>query len=259
MKREKIYVDNRRDKILELVQSNPNVRVNELADKLSVSLITIRRDLQYLEEQKLLKRTHGGAVLLKSNIVEVEETDEVSYYRRLIAKYAATLVEDGDSLFINTSSNALQMLSYVKASNVTAITNNGKVINKEFGTGINVILTGGELRYPKDAMVGDYAIRNLSTVFAKKAFVGCSGITPDSGMMTEIASEVSVNEIMVNHSTEAVYVMADHTKIGKRSSFISCSIEKVKYLITDELAPEDILEEFRNKGVIVYQVKKEEI
>lgn len=259
MKREKKYVDNRRDKILELVQSNPNVRVNELADKLSVSLITIRRDLQYLEEQKLLKRTHGGAVLLKSNIVEVEETDEVSYYRRLIAKYAATLVEDGDSLFINTSSNALQMLSYVKASNITAITNNGKVINKEFGTGINVILTGGELRYPKDAMVGDYAIRNLSTVFAKKAFVGCSGITPDSGMMTEIASEVSVNEIMVNHSTEAVYVMADHTKIGKRSSFISCSIEKVKYLITDELAPEDILEEFRNKGVIVYQVKKEEI
>ncbi|KAB1435759.1 DeoR/GlpR family DNA-binding transcription regulator [Candidatus Galacturonibacter soehngenii] len=260
MKREKIYVDNRRDKILELVQSNPNVRVNELADKLSVSLITIRRDLQYLEEQKLLKRTHGGAVLLKSNtVVEPDEPDEVSYYRRLIAKYAATLVEDGDSLFINTSSNALQMLSYVAASNVTAITNNGKVINKEFGPGINVILTGGELRYPKDAMVGDYAIRNLSTVFAKKAFVGCSGITPDSGMMTEIASEVSVNEVMVNHSTEAVYVMADHTKIGKRSSFISCSIEKVKYLITDELAPEDILDEFRSKGVIVYQVKKEEI
>ena len=172
--------------------------------------------------------------------------------------YAATLVEDGDSLFINTSSNALQMLSYVKASNVTAITNNGKVINKEFGAGMNVILTGGELRYPKDAMVGDYAIRNLSTVFAKKAFVGCSGITPDSGMMTEIASEVSVNEIMVNHSTEAVYVMADHTKIGKRSSFTSCSIEKVKYLITDELAPEEVLDELKSKGVIVYQVKKQD-
>lgn len=258
MKREKIYVDNRRDEILELVELNPKVRVNELADKLGVSLITIRRDLQYLEEQNLLKRTHGGAVLLESKAVEVDGLDEVSYYRRLIAMYAATLVEDGDSLFINTSSNALQMLSYVKASNVTAITNNGKVINKEFGAGMNVILTGGELRYPKDAMVGDYAIRNLSTVFAKKAFVGCSGITPDSGMMTEIASEVSVNEIMVNHSTEAVYVMADHTKIGKRSSFTSCSIEKVKYLITDELAPEEVLDELKSKGVIVYQVKKQD-
>lgn len=258
MKREKIYVDNRRNNILKIVQSNPNVRVNELAEKLDVSLITIRRDLQFLEEQNLLKRIHGGAVSTQNKAAKAAESDEVSYYRDLIARYAAALVEDGDSLFINTSSNALQMLQYVTASNITAITNNGKVINKEYGPGINVILTGGELRYPKDAMVGDYAIRNLQTVFAKKAFVGCSGITPDSGMMTEIASEVSVNEIMVNHSTEAVYVMADHTKIGKRSSFTSCSIEKVNYLITDEKAPEEILEEFKSKGVIVYQVKKED-
>lgn len=172
--------------------------------------------------------------------------------------YAATLVENGDSLFINTSTNALQMLQYVTCNNITAITNNGKVINREYSPGINVILTGGELRYPKDAMVGDYAIRNLQTVFAKKAFVGCSGITPDAGMMTEIASEVSVNELMVNHSTEAVYVMADHTKIGKRSSFTSCAIEKVNYLITDELAPEEVLEEFKSKGVKVHQVHKGE-
>jgi DeoR/GlpR family transcriptional regulator of sugar metabolism len=255
MKREKKYVDNRRNKIIKIIQKNPHVRVNELADMLGVSLITIRRDLQFLDEQNQVKRTHGGAILIKS---EEPEVDEVEYYRMLIAKYAATLVEDGDSLFINTSSNALQMLQYVSRNNITAITNNGKVINREYSPGINVILTGGELRFPKDAMVGDYAIRNLQTVFAKKAFVGCSGITPDAGMMTEIASEVSVNEIMVNHSTEAVYVMADHTKIGKRSSFTSCSIEKVNYLITDELAPEDVLEELRSKGVKVYQVHKGE-
>jgi DeoR/GlpR family transcriptional regulator of sugar metabolism len=255
MKREKKYVDNRRNKIIKIIQKNPHVRVNELADMLGVSLITIRRDLQFLDEQNQVKRTHGGAILIKS---EEPEVDEVEYYRMLIAKYAATLVEDGDSLFINTSSNALQMLQYVSRNNITAITNNGKVINREYSTGINVILTGGELRFPKDAMVGDYAIRNLQTVFAKKAFVGCSGITPDAGMMTEIASEVSVNEIMVNHSTEAVYVMADHTKIGKRSSFTSCSIEKVNYLITDELAPEEVLEELRSKGVKVYQVHKGE-
>jgi DeoR/GlpR family transcriptional regulator of sugar metabolism len=146
----------------------------------------------------------------------------------------------------------------VTRNNVTAITNNGKVLYREYEAGINVILTGGELRYPKDAMVGDYAIRNLQTVFAKKSFVGCSGLMPDAGMMTEIASEVSVNEIMVNHSTEAVYVMADHTKIGKRSSFTSCAIEKINYLITDEKAPEDILDELRSKGVQVYQVRKGE-
>jgi DeoR/GlpR family transcriptional regulator of sugar metabolism len=255
MKREKKCVDNRRNDILKVIQSNPQVRVNELAKELGVSLITIRRDLQFLDDQGLLRRTHGGAVLVNSDDSEI---DEVQLYRRLIAQYAATLVEDGDSLFINTSSNALQMLQYVTRNNVTAITNNGKVLYREYGSGVNVILTGGELRYPKDAMVGDYAIRNLQTVFAKKAFIGCSGLTPDAGMMTEIASEVSVNEIMVNHSTEAVCVMADHTKIGKRSSFTSCAIEKVNYLITDEKAPEDVLEELRSKGVQIYQVHKGE-
>lgn len=255
MKREKVCVDNRRDSIIKLIQSNPRLRVNELAKQLDVSLITIRRDLQFLEEQGHIKRTHGGAVLMNS---EETKEDEVQVYRRLIAQYAATLVEDGDTLFINTSSNALQMLQYVNRNNVTAITNNGKVLYREYEAGINVILTGGELRYPKDAMVGDYAIRNLQTVFAKKSFVGCSGLMPDAGMMTEIASEVSVNEIMVNHSTEAVYVMADHTKIGKRSSFTSCAIEKINYLITDEKAPADILDELRSKGVEVYQVRKGE-
>lgn len=255
MKREKKCVDDRRDNILKIMQSNPQIKVNDLAKDLGVSLITVRRDLQFLDEQKLLQRTHGGAVLVHSS--ETEE-DEVQLYRRLIAQYASTLVEDGDSLFINTSSNALQMLQYVTRNNVTAITNNGKVINREYGAGVNVILTGGELRYPKDAMVGDYAIRSLQTVFAKKAFVGCSGLTPDSGMMTEIANEVSVNELMVNHATEAIYVLADHTKIGKRSSFTSCAIEKVNYLITDEKAPSEILEELRNKGVQIYQVHREE-
>jgi len=255
MKREKKCVDDRRNRILNIIQTNPHVRVDELAETLGVSLITIRRDLQFLDEKKLLKRTHGGAVLVNSDDTEV---DEVKLYRRLIAQYASTLVEDGDTLFINTSSNALQMLQYVTCNNVTAITNNGKVINREYSTGVNVILTGGELRYPKHAMVGDYAIRNLQTVFAKKAFVGCSGITFDAGMMTEIASEVSVNELMVDHSTEAVYVMADHTKIGKRSSFTSCAIEKINYLITDEKAPEEVLDDLRDKGVQIYQVRKGE-
>lgn len=252
MKREKKCVDDRRNHILKIMQSNPQVKVNELAKELDVSFITIRRDLEFLDSQKLLQRTHGGAVLVND---ETEE-DEVQLYRRLIARYASTLVEDGDTLFINSSSSALQMLHYVTSNNVTAITNNGKVISYDYGIGINVILTGGELRYPKEAMVGDYAIRNLQTVYAKKAFVGCSGLTPDSGMMTEIASEVSVNEIMVNHSTEAVYVLADHTKIGKISSFTSCSIEKVNYLITDEKAPADVLNELKGKGVKIYQVHK---
>ncbi len=256
MKRERVCVDNRRNRILEIMESNPQVRVDELAAQLEVSLITIRRDLQYLEDKNLLLRVHGGAVALNES---AKEEDDVWTYRKLIAKYAASLVEDGEALFINTSSTALQMLQYLDRQNVTVITNNGKAINREYGPGINVFLTGGELRYPKEAMVGDYAIRNLSIVYAKKAFLGCSGITPTTGMMTEIANESSINELMADHATEGVYILADHTKIGTTSSFTSCTMDKINYLITDELAPEDVLDAFRSQGVKVYQVKKDQI
>lgn len=251
MKRERAYVDGRRNQILDILKENPEVRVDELAEKLQVSLITIRRDLQFLEEQKHLQRFYGGAKLIES---ERPVIDEVQTYRDLIAKYAATLVEDGDSLFINTSRNALQMLPYITCKNVTVITNNGKALKYEYSDEVSVILTGGELRHPKNAMVGDFALRNLQTVFAKKCFVGCSGLSPFTGMTTEIANEVNINELMIEHSTQDVYILADHTKIGKNSSFTSCGIEKVQHLITDEKADEEILEQMRAAGVDIHQV-----
>lgn len=253
MKKDRACVDNRRNRILELMQKNPRVRVDELAKMLEVSLITIRRDLQYLEDRKLLVRTHGGAIASRNPV------DEVTLYRKLIAEFAAGLVIDNDTLFINTSSNALKLLEHISCSNVTVITNNGKAIHCEHSQEVNVVLTGGELRYPKEAMVGDFALRNLQTIYAKKAFIGCSGISAENGMTTEIFNEVSINEMMVNHATQEVYVLADHTKIGKNSSFVSCPIEKIKYLITDEKASTEALDLIREKGVTVYVVSRKDI
>lgn len=248
MKRERACVDNRRNRIIEMMQKNPTVRVDELAQIFGVSLITIRRDLQYLEEQRLLIRVYGGAVSA------LESPDEVQIYRRLIARYAARFVLPGDTLFINTSWNALQILEYIQCDNVTVITNNGKALGYERPQGVNVVLTGGELRHPKDAMVGDFALRNLQPIYAKKAFVGCSGISADAGMTTEVFNEVSINEMMIDHASQGVYVLADHTKIGKSSSFMSCPVEKITALITDEQAPREALDAMREKGVQVYQV-----
>lgn len=254
MKRERAYVEGRRKQILALMKENPAVRVDELAEKFQVSLITIRRDLQYLEEKNLLVRFYGGAVSAKA---EKKEDGEINVYRNLIAKYAASLVEPGDSLFINSSRNALQILKYINCDNVTVITNNGKAIHTDYPEGISVLMTGGELRHPKDAMVGDFAIRNLQTVFPKKAFVGCSGISPMSGMTTEIAAEVKINELMIQNATKDVYVLADHTKIGKNSSFTSAAIGQIGHLITDEKAPQDVLKQLEKMGVQVHQVKAE--
>ncbi|MSS37229.1 DeoR/GlpR family DNA-binding transcription regulator [Clostridium porci] len=253
MKRERAFVESRRNRIVEMLQGNPEVRVDELSQILGVSLITVRRDLQYLEEQNLLVRTYGGAV---STMAPQYMKDEVQLYRGLIARYAAVFVAENDTIFINTSSNALQILEHMQCGNVTVITNNGKAIGRDYPSGVNVVLTGGELRHPKDAMVGDFTLRNLQNVYAKKAFVGCSGISAEAGMTTEIFNEVSINEMMIDHANQDVFVLADHTKIGRNSSFTSCPIEKIQYLITDEKAPQDALNAIREKGVRVYQVHK---
>lgn len=168
MKRERAYVDGRRNQIVEMLQRNPRVMVDDLAKRLDVSVITIRRDLQYLEDNGFLTRFYGGAKAMEDPSMQI---DEVALYRDLIARYAATLAEDGDTIFINTSSNALEVMRYITKDNITVITNNGKAINHDRNESVSVILTGGELRYPKEAMVGDFAVRNLQNIYAKKAFV----------------------------------------------------------------------------------------
>ena len=86
--------------------------------------------------------------------------------------------------------------------------------------------------------------------------MGCSGISAELGMTTEIFNEVSGNEMMISHANQVVYVLADHTKIGSNSSFTSFPIEKIWYLITDEKAFDDALNAIREKGIQVYQVHK---
>ncbi len=256
MKREKAFVENRRRQVLKKIVESPGIRVDELAKCFHVSAVTIRRDLQALEDEKLLTRYYGGATPAADLSGELPE-DDTEIYRSLIARYAASLVDDGDSLLINTSSTALQLLRFLNARNVTVITNNGRAINYEHPDGVSVILTGGELRYPKEAMVGEFAERNLSKVYAQKAFVGCSGISVECGVTTENVNEVNLNELMLTRATGESYILADHTKIGKNCSFQTCQIDQVTHLITDELASKEVLDAFRERGIDVHQVSKE--
>ncbi len=253
MKMSRSIVNSRREKVLELVRENGDVTVNHLVEQFQVSPLTIRRDLQYLEDHKLLERFYGGA----RNSMESEGglgENKKQFRREQIARYAASLVEDGDSIFINTSSTALAMVKYITSRNVTIITNNGNIINEKNPSHATIILLGGELRYVKGAMVGDFAMNNLAQVTAKKSFMGCGGICPDIGMTTELLNEVNLNQMMFERVSKGSYILADCTKFGKRSSFVSCPPELIANIITDADAPSDLVREFREKGTLVHQL-----
>ena len=255
MKRERILVENRRNEILEELKQHGEIEVNQLAAKWNISPLTIRRDLQFLEDQKKIVRFYGGAALA---VPQAPEEDDITLYRRLIAQYAASLVEDRDSIFVNTSITALQMVKYLGGKQVTVITNNGQIINMEVPPSVSAVLTGGEVRYPKHAMVGEFALRNLEHVSVKKCFMGCSGLSVERGMTTEIMNEVNINRLMIQGAIGTTYILADHRKLGKNSSFVSCSVNHITHIITDERADENVVSAFREKGIHVYQVSKKD-
>lgn len=253
MKRKKAYIDDRRNEILKILNKDKKISVEELAKIFNTSPITIRRDLQFLEDNNKLIRFYGGAKVNENP--NLNHNDDVKIYRTLIAKYAATLISNNDTVFINSSSTSLKLLEFIENKNITVITNNTKVINLDLKNNINIILSGGEIRHPKEIMVGDYAIKTLQNIYAKKAFIGCSGISLESGMTTENFNEVNINKIMIEHSVSETYFLADHTKICKNSSFISCPSHQIKNLITDEKVPEKTLNLFRKNGIKVHVVK----
>lgn len=249
MKMDKVIVDERREKIMKKIQTAGKVFVNDLATQLQVSQLTIRRDLQYWEEKGAVERFYGGAKLIQNFISIDDPTRSNELYKHAIAKYAAHYVKDGDTIFINTSSTALLIINYIKNKHVTVITNNGKAIFMEHDPLLSICLTGGELRNPKESMVGDLALNNLSRVSATKAFLGCSGLSVHSGMTTAILQEVAINEMMINRCLGETFILADHTKIKNDHSFVSGNIKSFDYLITDNISDEDEIIAIQDAGV----------
>ena len=238
MKKHKTIVDSRRQKVMLAMQKYGKVMVDDLAAELQVSPLTIRRDLQYWEEQNAIERFYGGAKLVNSVIPCDDPTMSNALYKHAIAKYAALLV-----------------IRYIRNKRCTVITNNGKAIFEEHDPLVAIVLTGGELRVPKESMVGEFALNNLNRVSGAKCFLGCSGIDVQGGITTAILQEVAINETMLNRCNGPCFILADHTKVGNQHSFISGSIRKVSYLITDTEADNEVCNEIESCGVRVVKLQ----
>lgn len=254
MKRDRQSVNVRRSEILALIRSRQKIKVEELAKTFGISLMTARRDLQALEEKGLISRFYGGATVDVHAVVSGER-DEVALYRQLIARYAASLVASGDHILINGSSTALALLDYLEKKTVQVFTNNGAAVGRSFPPNVQITLSGGLLRGQNHIMTGDCTMRNLLITQAGKAFLGCNGISPDGEILCGIPTELGINETMVSHASE-YYVLADHSKIGKTSTYASFSLEKMGTVITDEKAPISVVEQLRAIGMTVVQVRK---
>ena len=256
MKQSRKIVEERQRNILNAVRTQGEVKVEDIALAYEVSPMTVRRDLQYLESKQLLQRTHGGAISLDSAHQNRIPDNATMDCRNRISAYAATLVSDNDHIFINGSRTALNMLKYVRAVNVSVMTNNGWAIGDEFPKGITISFTGGEMR--GHLMVGDDVMRNLLDTHADKTFIGCAAVYDDGEFRYDIPTEIGINEAMISRTRGSFYVLADHTKFRsskERENLYGSSIyERPCTLITDDRTDEAFLERLRAFGMEVIVV-----
>lgn len=256
MKNNQKAVHERRQNILQMVLDAGEITVADIAQAHNISDMTVRRDLQYLENQNLIWRTHGGANSIEKAREWKRFGEEIDLCRNSISKYAARFVNDGDTLFINGSRTALNLLRHLSGKEVFVYTNNGWSVGEKYPEGVTVCLTGGELR--NHVMVGEYVMRYLLSITVKKIFIGCAAVYDDGEFRYDIPTEIGINEALISRTGNELYVLADHSKLIKRSGrenfYGSSAYDRQITLITDEKADNSSLEKLRERGMEVITV-----
>lgn len=263
MKNSKSIIFKRQQALLKLLKAYTNIDVDTAANELGVSPTTIRRDLQMFEKQNIVTRFHGGAQLIKDTMKDEDPALEPQSPKNMsqkhaIAKYAASLIEDGDTIFMNSSSTVLLMLDYIRDKRVIIVTNNGKAIGYPKENGIELIITGGEVYNRKQSLVGEFALHTLSKITADKAFIGVGGISVKGGITTSVLQETAINELMLKRCKGPCFILAATSKIGREHNFLSGSIQQVNTIVTGKGADESELANLRDHGINIIEVAFED-
>jgi DeoR/GlpR family transcriptional regulator of sugar metabolism len=214
------------------------LRVPELAKALKVSEGTVRNDLNALEEEGWLQRVHGGAVLksqtkFQDNVFAQRSMQNVTQ-KLAIARAAATLVTDGDSLLLDSSSTAFYLARALAGRNKLRVLTNGFEVARELAQNPSntVILIGGVVNNDSSSVTGLLSEQIIAEMHTEKAFFSCSGFSLERGM-TEVHFEEAQLKRKAVESARQLYALVDSSKLGKEDLTSFARAEKISHLFTD--------------------------
>lgn len=252
----------RQQRILELVREQVAVRVSYLSDLLNVSDMTIRRDLDVLEKQGLLERTHGGAVCRQDRVFE-----ESLYHSRLlehpeeklrIGQKAASLIEPNDTIFIGAGTTTAQILRYLDpALQVRIYTNNLGVLSEMQDNAARIVFTGGTYESASFSLVGPTAIEMIQQVYATKTFLAVDGLSLKAGLTTVTLEDAMMSRTMIRHTQGQIIVLAEHNKFGCVAEMVIAPVERVDIVVTDWNIPAIYREQLESLDLQVMVARQE--
>jgi len=252
-----LFAEERRIEILKLINRDGRVAVTDLSQQFCVSEVTIRTDLQVLSDQSLIVRTHGGAVPF-SRAPELSLTlrrqQQIPEKDRIGAAGAA-LVNNGDAIFLDTSSTALALAQHLKPQRDITVITNSLAISQFFldVPGLTVVMPGGIMQRDMVSLIGTEGLSFLSRFNIQKGFFGAHGINIPVGLTDVSSSEAEVKRHILTMCREVIGIL-DGTKWGRVGLASFARLEDLHSIITDTLAPSDQVEQVRALGIQVMLV-----
>lgn len=259
--------EQRQQEIIHLLEAEGSVKTSILCKKFSASRETIRRDLESLEERKLVRRIHGGAMRVEPEHHENQlfyasfdqRKRERSREKEAVAREAAGYVKDGQAIALDSGTTALELARVLKKKkfcSLTVVTNSFSVASElADAEGITLVMTGGVYRPEEKALTSDLATLIFSKINIDTLFLTTCGISVERGVTYQRIDEILVQDKMMEASDKTI-VIADSSKIGSNSMVKMCGIDKVSMIITDAEVEMEQAEHLRSSGVPVVIAKE---
>jgi DeoR/GlpR family transcriptional regulator of sugar metabolism len=256
----KVFVEERRNRILEYVKLNDRANVTELAQKLEVTEATIRRDLLLLENERLIHRTHGG-VIKRENFALWQTTalEErlISYKEEKdrIAAFVSQIVRNNESIMIDSGSTTLCVAEKLLFKNNLLVVTNSPEIAKILLRRMEnkVLLIGGELMRGTYSLIGPIAESELSRIRTDKAIIGVSALHTKDGLFSADPQEGVIKQLMIMNAQETI-VVADSSKINNRALHLFNDYTGVSGLVTDKNISKEAIAAIQKNGIKVFAV-----
>ncbi|MGY0691460.1 DeoR/GlpR family DNA-binding transcription regulator [Virgibacillus sp. FSP13] len=253
-----MLVAERQQKIVELVNERKSVRVTELSQIFTVTEETIRRDLEKLEKERKLSRSHGGAISLNpSDSLEIPYSErEVMNVneKKEIALEAAKQIVEGDKVILDASTTAWYMAKSLPNIPLTVLTNSIKVaMELSAKKQITVISTGGTLLSKSLSFVGPLAETSMETYHVNKAFISCKGLHLERGISESNEQQARMKKKMIE-SADTVYIMIDNSKFGVQAFSHIGGLELIDHIITDSKVDSNIIHQLEDKSLHLIKV-----
>lgn len=231
------------EEIRQILQSEQRVSVADLAQRLDVSEVTIRKDLVLMEGQGLLLRTYGGAILAEDSPAVIgftEKSRQALHEKEQIARKAFELVRPGQSILLDSGTTCLALAHLLRGMDVQVITNSLSAARAlaAGGDDSSLVILGGSYRPVTGAIIGDSAVQQVRQYNIDVAFLGTSGATPEGGFSCQNMLEAQIKRAMWRQAARRVILM-DSSKFGTNRFAAFAGYDDVHTVITDTAIPDD--------------------